>query len=101
MAPAKGPPFPPWFTEVVEKRALCRSASLTLYGVLRKRWRVMRDVATMLARLVWDSRRHPKWEMIGKREPGERGVFMHEDLDDLIRELTSPAPKGVPGVASL
>lgn len=62
-ADLRGSP-PTWLVVVFERRRRCHDAALALYGVLRKRWTVMRvprDMITLLAQMIWNTRRDLAW----------------------------------------
>lgn len=45
----------------LEKRARCRSALVVLYGVMRRRLGVCRNMCQHVAPMVWALRRRPEW----------------------------------------
>lgn len=60
--------IPKWVTAIVEKRANCKRAAFTIYGVARKRlghlcfnYPFPRDIARILLSWVWETRSNPAW----------------------------------------
>jgi ankyrin repeat protein len=58
------PPFvvPSWATVMVTKRRNALSSTWAFLGVLRKRVRIYKDMATLLAKYLWSTRFEVKWE---------------------------------------
>lgn len=55
-----------WVKSICYRRQQCMKSLLTLYGVLRKRWRVAgtrvpRDVINIITAMVWASRFRDQW----------------------------------------
>jgi hypothetical protein len=54
--------YPSWMKIILERRRRCKTSVATLYGVLRKRWRVPRDVIWLLSQETWKTHLCSEWD---------------------------------------
>ena len=74
---------PDWFVAMVKRRSNCKSSAFALYGLLRKRWRVVNekvplDMIRMLTRMVWDTRHGERWDEVESKKAKQDGPCKHK-----------------------
>jgi hypothetical protein len=68
--------IPPWVHRLVVQREVCRNASRMLYGILRLRLGVCRDMSCLIARALWSTRLQSEWGFkIKLRAPSKRRLM--------------------------